>query len=239
MFGKWVHIAIRFWFDDANKLSTIRIYYNNNFAVDAGTGSPFVLLDEIFYTHILGAELETRVGGISELANFFHGYIYNFCSSIESRKEFLDKIAYRAKTGRVFVNTADYTCDRHVNTCGWDPDKSASENSPLPIINDSYYCPLNQDERVILPKTEICVSICRPWEWIPKDAQGNDTEECQSCSDDCVCYDGQNCNNCFDKQCKYCDKFGEGATCTECIENATKQPNGDCECDPGYSYIMA
>lgn len=196
---KWVHIAIRFWFDDNLKVTTIRTYYNENFALDAGTGSPFVLLDEIFYSHIIGAELETTEGGFSYMANFFHGYLYNWCASYVSRVVFPDKLAYVLQQGRITVPTADHTCDRHLNTCGWDPSKSNSENATLPTKNDSFYCPINQDSRVIAARTEICVSTCRPWEWIPKDAQGNDTEECESCSDDCVCYDGQNCNNCYDK----------------------------------------
>lgn len=141
--GKWVHIAIRFWFDDTNKVTTIRTYYNENFALDAGTGSPFVLLDEIFYSHVIGAELETTSGGISYMTNFFHGYLYNWCAAYESRVRFPDKLAMNERAGRVSTPTADHICERHPNTCGWDPDKTASANGSLPIISDPYFCPVN------------------------------------------------------------------------------------------------
>ena len=63
----------------------------------------------------------------------------------------------------------------------------------------------------------------------------NVTQSCQtSCSTSNGCVRSLDCNRCHDRQCQTCVNFDEGATCSQCIDNASNV--ADCECDDTWIF---
>ena len=229
MLNKWVHLAIRFWFNDATKKTATRIYWNQYFGSGSSQGTNIVLLDSEAYVHLVGAEINSYAGAPA-IENFFKGYIYNFCSSHESQTSFKHKWAIHI--GNRQPGNVLHSCARNENTCGWD---ALLDDPGAPLSSSAEcYCPQNMDTEAVEAKTEICVSNCLPNEYI--DEENGDA--CLPCAAHCeTCMNGVNCNHCHDQLCLNCDRFGPDAICSECIENAVFNSSGVCECLPGLTFI--
>jgi len=83
-------------------------------------------------------------------------------------------------------------------------------------------CPLKPDE--------VCLIECDYDQFYDEEANS-----CTSCALECGdgCVREENCHPCIDAECDVCPGFDD---CDVCTTNATKNADGDCECDEGYFF---
>ena len=93
------------------------------------------------------------------------------------------------------------------------------------------YCPTN------VGPTDANQCLCTA----DRNSYCDDSNVAQSCQTTCStnngCVRSLDCNRCHDRQCQSCVNFDEGATCSQCIDNASNV--SECECDTSWVFSEA
>ena len=86
-FNTWSMIALTFSLEFGTNSSAVKIFLNSSESlVSSNVLYPF--MDDKFYQHLIGAELDTNNQGISYHGGFLKGFVYHFCTYTYAKSTF-------------------------------------------------------------------------------------------------------------------------------------------------------